>query len=215
MHTRGYVIEQSAQIERLASVLLAGILDVDLNTSKMFGKNSNLGFQKKLEIISEFKTIDSSVSRIMKLFSQIRNQFAHNIDVNSFEELFILKPDIERQLNELYSTDQSKTKEEIADSLYGQLYRDVLTQFKIQILTLNFNSNQHVGVEIKMKCQACGNIYVKNSKVFVGYHSTFDLDQYRNSLLNSNFLETIYCPHDGTITFHKMEDVILKKPSQK
>jgi hypothetical protein len=83
------VIENSIFIEELASRVLGNILDIDWKNSKSFGHGStSLSFFQKLQLIQDIKGIDKEDLKKLTCLANIRNKFAHVLEIKSFEKLF-------------------------------------------------------------------------------------------------------------------------------
>ncbi|TDN93387.1 hypothetical protein DET49_104113 [Salegentibacter sp. 24] len=80
------ILEKSIHIESYLSQILMRLLDIENLNNKTFGtKGSALSFKSKADLLYDIKKIDKNLYNDLILFMEIRNQFIHNLDTNSFE----------------------------------------------------------------------------------------------------------------------------------
>ena len=130
-HTTLLVISTCKFIEAFASSALASLLDIDRENSKtLSNKTSALSFKQKLDLLTDIKAFDKKELPKFKTFTEIRNQFAHNLKVNSFERCFAFLDGTENYLRNLYPEikGEGKTHEDYLLELYKTLFNDI---FKI------------------------------------------------------------------------------------
>lgn len=124
------VIECSILIERAVATSLASLLDIDLDESKTLGnKSSSFSFKQKLDLLTDIKVVDKSAMKKFQIFSEIRNQFAHNFDVIDFSSCFLNLDGAEHFLRKNYSLECSDgaSKEEEFSTMYSLLFADILS----------------------------------------------------------------------------------------
>jgi hypothetical protein len=123
------VINHSILVERLVSAALSSLLDIDLKSSKTLGnKSGGFSFYQKLMLLTDIRATEkNSVIKFIK-FSEIRNQFAHNFEVNDFQSCFSFLNGTEEYLRRTYPSkiEEKLEPEEQLQSLYFRLYDDVL-----------------------------------------------------------------------------------------
>ena len=84
---RAIVIEDVVALERAASDVLKYMLRVHIPNSKTLGhKSSSLSFMSKIHMLFDMGILSSDDVKYFQSLSEIRNQFAHNIDCDSFEQ---------------------------------------------------------------------------------------------------------------------------------
>ena len=112
------VLKYSLRLEKIASHSLAFILDIEdpTNTKTLGNKNTPLAFNQKLHLLLDSGSIDKEEKEKMEIFMEVRNQFMHNLNVNSFVEVFSVLSGRENRLRKLYP-DYFSDKIEIEDSL--------------------------------------------------------------------------------------------------
>lgn len=104
-YMRHKVIDYSVLIEDRISLTLAKLLGIDnYEATKSFGhKSSSLSFNAKLNILLDIDAINNNDKKKLEYFSQIRNQFAHNISVVDFTTCFDRIDGLENKLLKEYS----------------------------------------------------------------------------------------------------------------
>jgi CRISPR/Cas system CSM-associated protein Csm2 small subunit len=91
--TRAKVIEKAVGFEESISQLLSILMEIDKNSSKSFGSKSfALSFNAKINLLVDLKFIPKEISSDFQLFTEIRNKFAHVLDVDSFVKCFEIMP---------------------------------------------------------------------------------------------------------------------------
>lgn len=110
------------------NIFLSGILQIDIAKTKI-GRQplEYLSFNQKISLIKDLEIIDAEQKAKLILFSEIRNAFAHNADVNKFEDYFQTRQEQDKTLKKFYSNDP---KVVISDKIYflyfNNLYQDVM-----------------------------------------------------------------------------------------
>lgn len=80
------ILKNSIQIEDYLSKILMKLLDIENPKNKSFGtKGSALSFKSKADLLYDINKIGKDLYSDLILFMEIRNQFIHNADTNSFE----------------------------------------------------------------------------------------------------------------------------------
>lgn len=140
MNDRHHVIDISVQLENNVSQFICLILKIDVATSKSFGnKSSSLSFNSKINLLIDIGVLEKNQAEKFTLFMQIRNQFAHNLNADSFENCLKETKDLENRLKKLYP-DNSKFSSSIRSNMYfNSLLKDIaltteelITSFKIK-----------------------------------------------------------------------------------
>lgn len=86
MDIRSEVLHISLWMERVASEMLAELLNVQIDDSKLLGNTSKaISLDLKVMFLSELQAIDPEKRKRFQPFQEIRNQFAHNVDAHSME----------------------------------------------------------------------------------------------------------------------------------
>lgn len=123
---RNTVINYGVSVEKYMSMFLAFLLDInDYQSSTSFGNTNNaLSLQQKLNLFSDLGYIEKDEKKILKLFFEIRNQFAHNYQCNTFEYA-IRKVKVNNN-----SIDIIELNEDNCRSYVIKLYEDIKLMFR-------------------------------------------------------------------------------------
>ncbi|HET6555818.1 MAG TPA: hypothetical protein VFG54_00795 [Prolixibacteraceae bacterium] len=79
------VIERALVIEDMLSQIFRTLLEIEKPNSKTLShKTSALSFMTKVDLLFDLERIDLYSYNLLKMFGEIRNQFIHNIDSDSF-----------------------------------------------------------------------------------------------------------------------------------
>lgn len=83
---RKFILLESLKIEDSISKVLRELLEIEENDNKSLGfKGSALSFKNKVDILLDIGHITKEKYGEFIMFMEIRNQFIHNIDSNSFK----------------------------------------------------------------------------------------------------------------------------------
>jgi len=79
------VIERALVIEDMLSQIFRTLLEIEKPNSKTLShKTSALSFMTKVDLLFDLERIDLDSYNLLKMFGEIRNQFMHNIDSDTF-----------------------------------------------------------------------------------------------------------------------------------
>jgi len=122
---RNTVINYGVTIEKYISMHLAFLLDInDYQTSTSFGNTSNaLSLQQKLNLFCDLGYVEKEEKKKLILFFEVRNQFAHNYQCNTFE--YAIKK-IKKSNNRI---DVGELTEESCKSFVIKIYEDIKLMF--------------------------------------------------------------------------------------
>jgi hypothetical protein len=85
LEKRTEVLERALIIEDKLSQILRALLDIDLPESKTLShKASSLTFMTKVNLLYDVDKISLDTYRLLQLFGEIRNQFMHNLDAETY-----------------------------------------------------------------------------------------------------------------------------------
>ncbi|MBC5836270.1 hypothetical protein [Flavobacterium bernardetii] len=120
--TRAKVIEKAVGFEELISQLLSMLLDIDKNSSKSFGnQSSTLSFNAKINLLIDLKFITTEVGKDFVLFAEIRNKFAHALNVDTFVKCFEIIHDSRNRFLKKMSDEISKIDQN-DESVYASCF---------------------------------------------------------------------------------------------
>jgi len=127
------VIERALVIEDMLSQIFRTLLEIEKPNSKTLShKTSALSFMTKVDLLFDLERIDLDSYNLLKMFGEIRNQFIHNIDSDSFSIVLerlnknskLLKIDTEFS-NYFKDTIDSNQQERIYDLAFQKLAIDI------------------------------------------------------------------------------------------
>ena len=120
------VLERALLIEGLVSNFLANLLDIDPANSKTFGNSSSsLSFNSKILLLADTKSIAKEESKKFIYFMNIRNQFMHNIEAESFVSCIGFIDGLGTALLKLYPQDGQLDIEEKFERCFDNLVYDL------------------------------------------------------------------------------------------
>lgn len=120
------VLKYSLRLEKIASLSLAHILKINepKNSKSLGNKSSSLSFNQKLNLLLDCNSISKEEKLKMEIFMEVRNQFMHNLDIDSYIDVFNNLNGREQKLRKLYSKCFSEeiTLEESFEKAITHLY---------------------------------------------------------------------------------------------
>ena len=146
------VVSASKLIERFASSSLSLLLDIDLKTSKTLGnKSTAFSFKQKLDLLTDIKAFDKKELPKFQIFTEVRNQFAHNFKVYDYETCFSFIDGGESFLKKQYTeiTDKEKTHEDYLFELFKKLFSNIISICGNIIQTIEAKITKDVGEKLK------------------------------------------------------------------
>ena len=111
---RTIILELSVMIEDMLSLLLSFILEIpNRRGSLSLGtKNTGLSFNAKANLLLDMKYFEKENRWKFQMFMEIRNQFAHNLKVETFAQCFELIKGKEKLLKAFVGKGKSNSQEE-------------------------------------------------------------------------------------------------------
>src|SRR3954465_2362712 len=83
------VLEDSLQLEGYATIWLSVFLDIDARTSKTLGnKSTAMPLNNKVSLLTDLGALEPNESEKFLKFMEIRNQFMHNPNAETFVDCF-------------------------------------------------------------------------------------------------------------------------------
>ena len=146
----------------MSSFSLAYLLDIDFDKTKesksLGNSSSSLSFNQKVNLLLDNKSITKEEKLKLESFMNIRNQFMHNKDANSYEKAVELVSGLRNRLQKIYPDLFKDTDIENAiEKCVSELYND----------SLNILADYKGGREKKMTAEIERKIYTKKFKVLV------------------------------------------------
>lgn len=134
MELRSLVISQVLRLEQTTSKLLKTIFRIFEKDTKTLGnKSSALSFKTKIDLLYDLEEIDKTeYSHLLKIM-EIRNQFAHNHNANSFESLDQINDQINKYLLRFEPEEIPKelTREEKLKYIFNDLFKTLAGKLMI------------------------------------------------------------------------------------
>ena len=126
---RNEVLKTALLIEFMTSSLLAKLLGVkDFQKSKVLGYNGGaISFSQKVNLLIEIGAIPKKERSKFQAFMEIRNQFMHTLDANTYEKCFEFMPNTEKYLLKNFRQKNSLSKEAQLRKATSMLRNDVTT----------------------------------------------------------------------------------------
>lgn len=119
----------SLSLEHITSMVLGELLDIDTETSKTLGsKSSSLSFKNKIDLISDIRAMDSEDAKKMLCFAEIRNQFLHNLKVDTYSACFKNLDGKANYLKKTYNLkeQEGQTEEQLLKNCFDALSTDLI-----------------------------------------------------------------------------------------
>lgn len=125
---RKLILTTSLFVENFTSAFLSRLLEIkDYRKTFSFGnKNSNLSFNQKVNLLIDIGAIEAVQRNKFLTFMEIRNQFMHNLEANSYVKCFDFIDGKEKYILKAYPQDSNKSREEQLEKATEQLANEVL-----------------------------------------------------------------------------------------
>lgn len=136
---RTKILAASLAIESLTSAFLANLLNIqDLVNSRTLGnKSSSFSFNQKIDLLIDIKALSKENKTKLTTFMEIRNQFMHNIDANTYENCMNALDGKDNYLLKQYPSDTNKSKEIRLEFAVNELITEVTGIISSILLKIN------------------------------------------------------------------------------
>lgn len=127
---RNKVLSASLRLDKVVTLLLGDWLELNTKTSLTLGnKSTTLAFKSKIELLIDIGVLQNTSKGKFLKFMEIRNQFAHNISVESFTTCFENIDGLTAFLKKNYpdAKSEKKSKESLLEKLFDELSSDVFS----------------------------------------------------------------------------------------
>jgi len=152
MEQRIEILKNSLQIEESITQHLADLLDIKKGESISLGnKSTALSLKTKTDLLIDLGTLNKNERKKILYFSEIRNQFIHNINCKTFTDFSKCNDSTSNKLLKLYKIKGYKELEEQLNFAYKKLFEDVTN-----IISAVFSN-----VKKKIRKKESGKIYEK------------------------------------------------------
>lgn len=140
---RSYILECTLPLEKLTSMIIKELLRISSNNTKTLdNKSSNLAFKQKVDLFHDLGIIDKELYLDLINIMQIRNQFMHNYECNSFLYFKKLNSDYLKRIKKY--TNSINNEEESLEKSYNDLINNSLKFLN------NLHDEYKLGVQIEI-----------------------------------------------------------------
>ncbi len=131
---RQLAIEKTLIIEALTSKLIKHLLGLDLDgkTRSLDNKSSSISLRSKIDLLTDAGKIDKVTYTNLLHIISIRNQFAHNYECNSFQDLSKFIDGIEKPLLQNCLTPTHLFEENLKEGflkIFNQVFESLRSEF--------------------------------------------------------------------------------------
>lgn len=114
LEDRKDILKTALILENTTSIFLAELLGIkNYKESKSFGNTSgNLTFSQKISLLIDIGALSETEKSKFIIFMEIRNQFMHNLNADTYELCFSFLNGREKSILKTYPQDKSLKKEE-------------------------------------------------------------------------------------------------------
>lgn len=122
------VLYASLTMEKLVGSILGQLLNIDNENSKTLGhKGTSLTFKNKVDLITDIKAMEREDAKKFEYLAEIRNQFLHNLDVDTFERCFGNLEGREKGYRKLYEPSDTTglSNEEVLSKCFDAHFMDL------------------------------------------------------------------------------------------
>ncbi|MFC0878953.1 hypothetical protein ACE01N_20330 [Saccharicrinis sp. FJH2] len=215
---RSDILEKSLEIEYQLSKIIKEIIRVPKTDTKTLGnQSSSLTFKTKVDLIYDLDRINKDEYNLLILFMEIRNQFIHNLQADSFIETFQilgnskknkilnLDPEISKVFNELnvnpeLNEQQEKILKIAFNVFHKKLVEIIIKQHEVLIKELKDEEGKKVKLKfheialdmieiIQDTVEEFGEIYSKEIEKITGHKN--DFGELLNAYVNQKSIERI------------------------
>ena len=127
---RSYILDLALSIEELSTQIIKSLLRKIKTDSKTLGnKSSSLSLKNKIDILYDLGDVDKKTYNKIIKFMEIRNQFIHNPECNTFTDLVSNSPDLTKYLTTEFKNtlkDQEKSLIESFKQLHIHSFSELL-----------------------------------------------------------------------------------------
>ena len=123
LELRSEILEASLNLENAVNELIVALLVIEKQKRKAISnKSGNLTFKNKLDLLFDLDILDSEEHQKLLLLMELRNQFLHNIECNSFvKAINLLGSDKGKKLLKFGNSNESENREYQYKFAFGNL----------------------------------------------------------------------------------------------
>lgn len=136
MELRNLILEHSIRLEQTSTGIIKALLRILKDKTKtLSNKSSSLSFKNKIDLLYDLDELTKTEYTNLIKFMEIRNQFIHNHEFNSFTELSTDFPDLTTYLKKSFPNDEKEEEHNLQKS-YNELYTNC--QGKLLVLEMEY-----------------------------------------------------------------------------
>ena len=123
LELRSEILEASLNLENAVSEFIVALLVIEKEKRKAISnKSGNLSFKNKIDLLFDLDSLNSEEHQKLLLLMELRNQFLHNLECNSFvKAINFLGSDKGKKLLKLGNTNELEDLEYQYKSAFGNL----------------------------------------------------------------------------------------------
>ena len=172
MDLRSMVIAELLIIEKKSKDLLQLIFRIfEHNTKTLGNSSSSLSLNTKIDFLFDLKDLSSEEYNGFKKLMEIRNQFAHNADANSFIQLNLFNPQLNSYLKKNYPNEFVNLENEEQNYLDAFLELSRISRDKIDELIVAYKSGFDAEMKGKFSYKAINNFIDVIKLAFTSFKS--------------------------------------------
>jgi hypothetical protein len=158
IENRNEVLKSALLLENMTSTFLATLLGIEnyRDTKTLGNKSGSISFNQKVDLLIEIGALSKDNRSKFQAFMEIRNQFMHNIEADTYEKCFNFLDGKEKFILKLYPQSEELSTEQKLRLATRELGKE------ISILTVNLIKK----VEEKISRDVRPEILEKSQKAF-------------------------------------------------
>lgn len=128
LEKRKFILTISLLVENFTSIFLARLLEIEdyRETISFSNKSSTLSFNQKINLLIDIKAIEGENKNKFQTFMEIRNQFMHNLEADTYEKCFKFLNGRDKFILKVYPENSDLSKEDQLEKATERLFYDVL-----------------------------------------------------------------------------------------
>ena len=155
MNNRIEILELALILEKITSAFLAEILDIEnyRETRSLGNKSGNLSFNQKIELLIDIRALSKNDKNKYQAFMELRNQFMHNLDANTYSKCYDLMEGKEKFVLKTYPQSDHMIREEQLRKASLDMANDIIIITSNLIEVVKEKIKKKVNVEALQKSQ--------------------------------------------------------------
>ncbi|TRX30282.1 hypothetical protein FNW52_20275 [Flavobacterium sp. ZT3R18] len=155
MKNRVEILELALILEKITSAFLAELLDIEnyKETRSLGNKSGNLSFNQKVELLIDIRALSKNDKNKYQAFMELRNQFMHNLDADTYEKCYNLMEGKEKFVLKIYPQPEDMTREEQLRRASLDMANDIIRITSNLIEVVKEKIGKQVTLEMLQKSQ--------------------------------------------------------------